>query len=409
MSRGIKPDAYYTTSDKATGQNAVWVATVHLMIGLLQKNAAILERASNTIKAEVVSTPHEGIQADYSFHQHGGQFYSGGYGKGFARDISNFISVLHGTKYAFPKEKIDIFSAYILEGLQRATYKSTLDYSTLGREISRNQEAGRVGQLAAVCNELIPLNLPRRAEFEAMAARLEGSSSQPLTGNRHFWKSDFTTHHAPGFYSSVKMASSRVRATESGNNENLKAWYLGRGVHFIFRNGKEYEQIFPVWDWQRLPGTLAEQKGPLPLFTWGVGAEGKKAFAGGVSDGRYGATAYDYSYDNVTAKRAWFWFEKEIVCLAAGISCSTGNAVYQSINQCLQKGEVTVGSNGMRSQKMTTGQRTASDIKWVHHDSITYFFPQPKTVVVKAENQTGSWKDINNQVSYSGEAISRPV
>lgn len=411
MSIGIKPDSYYTTNDKATGQNAVWVATVHLMMGLLQKDRAIVERASNIIKAEVVITPHEGIQADYSFHQHGPQLYSGGYGKGFARDISNFISVFHGTAYAFPKEKIDIFSSYILDGLQWATYKSTLDYSTLGREISRNQEAGRAATLIGVCNELIPLDLPRKAEFGAMASRLEGSSKTLLIGNRHFWKSDFTTHHAPGFYSSIKMASSRVRATESGNSENLKAWYLGRGVQFIFRNGLEYNQIFPVWDWQRLPGTLAEQKGPLLLFTWGLGAEGKKAYAGGVSDGRYGATAYDYDYDNVKAKRAWFWFDKEVVCLAAGISCPTDNALLQSINQCLQNGDVTIGNGNKNasSQKIKSGRKTATDIQWIHHDSIAYFFPQQRTVTVKAEHQSGSWKSINNQVSYSSEIISKPV
>ena len=80
------------------------------------------------------------------------------------------------------------------------------------------------------------------------------------------------------------MVSSRIRATESGNNENLKAWYLGQGVQFILRSGQEYREIFPVWDWQRLPGMLCEQKkDSLKLFMFGLGSEGKKAFTGGVS------------------------------------------------------------------------------------------------------------------------------
>jgi len=352
----------------------------------------------------------DGIQSDYSFHQHGPQLYSGGYGKGFAQDVTRFIGLFHGTAYAFSKEKIDILSSYILDGLQWATYKSTLDYSTLGREISRNQEAGREITLSQICRALASMNLPRKKEFETMAARLEAASKTELIGNKHFWRSDFMTHHAKGFYTSIKFASSRVRAIESGNQENLKAWYLGRGVQFIFRTGLEYQQIFPVWDWKRVPGILAEQSNDsLPLFTWGIGAEGKNAYAGGVSDGRHGAVAYDYDFLNVRAKRFWACFDKEVVCMGAGVSSSGENSVYQSINQCLQNGEVTIGSKTGNNSAFIEGEKTSTDINWVHHDSIAYFFPVPKNITVKAQEQTGSWKEINNQASYSDSVISKPV
>ena len=48
-------------------------------------------------------------------------------------------------------------------------------------------------------------------------------------------------------YISVRFSSPRVIATETGNKENLKGYYLGDGVTALMRDGKEYENIFPVW------------------------------------------------------------------------------------------------------------------------------------------------------------------
>jgi len=44
---------------------------------------------------------------------------------------------------------------------------------------------------------------------------------------------------------------------------------------------------------------------------------GATAFAGGVSDSLYGASAFELNFDSVTAKKAWFFFDKEVVCLGA--------------------------------------------------------------------------------------------
>src|SRR5262249_2769433 len=119
--------------------------------------------------------------------------------------------------------------------------------------------------------------------------------------------------------------------------------------------------------------------------------------------------AYDYDYLAVRAKRFWACFDKEIICLAAGVSCPSNNSVFQSINQCLQNGEVTIGSKTEKYSAFVDGQKTSTDISWVHHDSIAYFIPRQKNVTVNAQRQTGSWKEINNQVSYSGNLISRHV
>ena len=43
------------------------------------------------------------------------------------------------------------------------------------------------------------------------------------------------------------------------NNENLKGYNLPLGATNILTSGKEYEGIFPVWNWNKIPGTTAVQ------------------------------------------------------------------------------------------------------------------------------------------------------
>jgi len=254
------------------------------------------------------------------------------------------------------------------------------------------------------------LDVPRKKELQAFAGRLDGSSLATLSGNRQFWKSDFMVHHTPKFYSSVKMTSSRIKGSESGNNENLQGYYLGQGVQFIMRSGKEYEEIFPVWDWQRLPGLLSEQKtGKLPLIPWGAGTEGKSDFAGGVSDGHYGLAAYDYVRDNVSAKRSWFCFDDEIVCLGAAIDCATDNSLFQTINQGLLKGNVLVGNEKQKIETLTRGVHALKKQQWIYHDSTAYFPNDNETISVSKDIQTGNWRMINNNHSAPDQVITKDV
>lgn len=410
MGLGIKKD-FYDYHGPATGQNAVWLATVHLMIGLLQRDSAALLRASQTIGNEVLLTTAEGIQHDYSFHQHGPQLYAGGYGLGFARDVAKFVYVFSGTRYRFSETQTAVITSYVLDGLQWMTYRGTVDYSTTGREIARRQERNRTQTLTDLCLQLAALPLPRQKELQAMALRLQGGEVA-FTGNRHFWRSDFMTHHTNGFYTSIKMASSRLAATESGNSENLKGWYLGQGVQFVMRHGTEYKEIFPVWDWRRLPGHLCQQSAATPpLFTWGRGGEEKTEYAGGVSNGRYGLAAQRYEWEEVRARRSWFCFDDEVVCLGAGITCNTGNPLLQSVNQCLQSGAVFTSGKGVGAKPVAlkSGEATTGPVRWAVHDSVGYFFTGAASVTVQAKAQKGSWREINAQPAYSDSVLQNPV
>ena len=56
-----------------TGQNKVWLAQNVIYTSLLTNNYISIELTSKSISEEIMITEREGIQPDFSFHQHGPQ------------------------------------------------------------------------------------------------------------------------------------------------------------------------------------------------------------------------------------------------------------------------------------------------------------------------------------------------
>jgi chondroitin AC lyase len=68
--------------------------------------------------------------------------------------------------------------------------------------------------------------------------------------HQHYWHTDFTVHCRPGFYLSIHGVSNRNHAQEIGNQENLKGYWGAEGVMDLMITGKEYVNIFPLWNWK---------------------------------------------------------------------------------------------------------------------------------------------------------------
>jgi chondroitin AC lyase len=220
---------------------------------------------------------------------------------------------------------------------------------------------------------------------------LRGEDSTPLVGNRHFWKSDYMSQRRPGYFASVKMFSDRLANTEQVNGEGLKSQHLADGCCLLYRSGYEYKNIFPVWDWTKIPGTTAEQ-GTLNIEPHAIGTRGKTSFVGGVSDGKYGMAAMSLERGKLKAHKSWMFFDDEFVCLGAGINCTSGNDVATSVNQCRLSGSVERGSEG--------------NAAWFYHDGVGYIVLAGSTAHLATKNQHGKWSDIG---TGSAEMLSEPV
>jgi len=306
-----------------TGQNLVWVAEITAGLGILENDPKLIATAYQRIADEIRISTREGIQPDFSFHQHGPCLYNHGYGAAFAVDCSRIATQVAGTRFAFPSETIALLGSLILDGSQWMTRGGTTDFGGEGRGITlRGQNAS---YLSIAARNMLQFPTGREKEFRDLDARAAGQPAPPLVGNRHFWRSDLMTHHRPNFYASARMFSSRVANTDGAyNGEGLKSHHIADGCNVLLRTGREYQDIFPVWDWQKIPGATIEQRAEL---TGSPRRMGQTSFVGGVSDGEYGLAACEGERDGLSARKIWFFFDDAYACLGAGITCVSNGPV----------------------------------------------------------------------------------
>lgn len=145
----------------------------------------------------------------------------------------------------------------------------------------------------------------------------------------------------------------------------------------IYRRGDEYRDIFPVWDWAKIPGTTVEQMDLLAL-KGGPRYNTDANFVGGVSDGTYGLAAQELHRESLRARKAWMMFDDGFAALGAGISCDSDRPVVTSLNQCLLRGNVS-GS-------------PEAGFAW--HDGFAYVFAGKQNLRLTHGQQTGKWSDI---------------
>ncbi len=190
-----------------TGQNKVWLAQNVIYTSLLTNNYISIELTSKSISEEIMITEREGIQPDFSFHQHGPQQQFGNYGLAFATDMCNWANFFAGTPFSFDQPKIENLRNYLLNGLKWVVWKDIFDISACGRQLFPNTQTEKARMLAGVYKTFSKVDTLLKTQY--------GAALDNFEGNIHFWRSDMTIHRRTGFYSSVRMASNRVVGAES--------------------------------------------------------------------------------------------------------------------------------------------------------------------------------------------------
>ncbi|MDP4274973.1 MAG: polysaccharide lyase 8 family protein [Bacteroidota bacterium] len=369
-----------------TGQNKVWLSGNVLLKSLLLRDVETIRKASASIQEEMKVSMQEGIQADGSFHQHGPQIQFGNYGLAYVESMIKWISVLRNTPFQFEETKMAILRNYLLEGQQWVTWKNRMDISACGRQLFVNSPAQKARSLAYSYKKMQTLDPAFAGEYN------KAMQYQNLVGDKHFWRSDFQVKRSPDYYFSVKMCSKRVIGAESCNSENIQGYYLGDGATYFYQKGQEYENIFPYWDWKKIPGTTTQQDNrKLPVLT-ASGYRIASDFVGGVSDGKIGVAAMDYNRDGLMAKKSWFLFNGQIICLGAGISSAQGFPVTTSVNQTLLDGKVIIKTKS--EQVMGNTSVDLSNPRWILHNQTGYFFPNGGNLKLEPQVVKGSWNRV---------------
>lgn len=384
-----------------TGANKLDIALHMIYRACITKDKALMDTAIQQAFQPIVFTTAEGIQYDYSYLQHGPQLQISSYGLVFLTGEYKVASWVQGTSYALRGEQLKMLNHYFLNTFLSAIRGRYIDFNTEGRGISRKDVLDKSGLAANGKNNSL-LEMAKAVSPEntsALNAAIERISQRKspdfsvIPGHSHFWKADYTQHIRSAYSFNVRTVSVRTKRTEAGNKENLIGKFLPDGSTNIQRSGSEYYNIMPVWEWDKVPGITSRDFATDQPITVQWGENGSTAFVGGVSDSIYGVTCYDMDYNEGKAKKAWFFFDKEVVCLGAGISSTSAENITTTINQCWLNGKVKICANGKVTDVKKSNE--SDNITWLWHDSIGYYLHQPAKVLVTTQKQKGSWSIIN--------------
>lgn len=363
--------------------------------------------------ATATNLADDGIRVDRSFQQHQQTLYDGGYGASLLGNVATTSGWASGTALGLSASNVQKMVDYILDGgPQWMVRGTTFDPLATGRYWSRP------GTVDAASNLLSPVTVAktlsaggRTTELNSLQTRLADAKANQIasptlgpSGNKSYWISDYMVHQRPGYMLSVKSVSTRTNTPETINGENLKAGYGTHGVNLVFRTGREYDNIYPAWDWYRLPGTTSERSSTGTGGSYSLLPDhhyGTTTMAGGVSRGGIGGSIYQMSEFGITANKSYFFFDRGEIAMGNSIKQATANTaggvIGTNVNQTLLKSNVVYSTAAGQSTTIGSGQTVSpGGLRWVNHDSIGYFFLSPvSNATIRTIQQSGNWDSIN--------------
>ena len=392
------------------GGDFVPIAGMIVKQGLFKRNDSIVHKALNVMVDQIKITTDRGIKPDLSFHHRVDNVTSiHTYGTNYVSSFAYWTVKTAGTSYKLPDECLKLLIDFYLDGVCKSmAYGIYPDPGAKNRDLSRKGDLGP--EDTNIPENLIKSSDYRKKELEEVIKFRRGEKKPDKTWDGYYWWSSYFVHQRKNYFASVRMYSSRQMNVEVPHNEEgLKNHHFADGSNFLSRTGREYIDIFPVWDWQKIPGTTVVQKPALPHWNQIV-KKGLTDFVGGVSNGNYGAATFDFKsvHDPLKARKAWFFFDQEYVCLGAGISSDAEYPVATTLNQCLLNKDVVVKTKNP-SHVLNRGEHNLKNVSWVLHDSVGYFFPFPVSANINNTTLSGNWRQITHQSRATDEPVQKDV
>lgn len=385
-----------------TGSNRMALGEHWAYRGILTDDPKVLQVGLDALFSTLCFTDAEGLQRDFSFHQHGPQLYLGNYGYEWLSLATKWLAHVGGTPAAPDAASAALIRDYACRSFFPAIRGEWFLFNVIGR-----QQASRPGDPSA--RKVLPILRHLAAAFPAdkqtfevfaQRIRLDPAAPPPSAQSTVYPRSDYALHVRPAFTFDVRANSAHTARCEWGNNENLLGHYLSEGSTGFVARGDEYAEIAPLWDWFKVPGTTVVDKGRDKDIPRGKpwGRLGSATFVGGV-DG-VGALAFAYRRDKEMPGRfAWFAFGDAIVCLGAGISPKDKGPLITTIDQCWK--HAPIPEEALKQGTLTT---PASLV----HGAFRYTIPrQSVTLRVSLDAREGSWSRVSSaeKKRVSGEVF----
>ncbi|AQX83753.1 silent information regulator protein Sir2 [Elizabethkingia bruuniana] len=380
-----------------TGVNMADYDTHIFYSGLINNDESQIQSGLNNIFSISKPTVKEGIQFDNSYAQHDIMLHIFGYGTEYLKVETYIGAMVADTKFAMKGEHLRVFTDFITKTLIPQIRGRYTNSTSFGRQISRENFTD-LEWLVPYLESLILIDKANIQIYKDTILRLEGKKKPNYhiaELQKHYWNTDFSFYQDKKYQFSIRMSSKFTEQAETNlNGENKLGGYRSIGSYSILQDGTEYFNIYSIWDWKKIPGTTTLDQLPIPdtyCLTPGV-----SGFAGGVSNGKIGASAFMQNQFGVRAEKSWFMFEGAVICLGNNISAEREGKVFTTVEQSFFKDQL-VYQNNEETKKVAAGQLINNVGEQVLiHNNTAYLFPQKTNLNVSTQVQNGRWKDIND-------------
>ncbi len=333
--RGVVTPKTDRSRNVYTGANLLWFSSTTMAYALLTENEELL-RYITDVAAKETAESKEGLQSDSSFFQHGPRLYSAGYGRSFVTSIVPMMHVLDSTEFAFPEYALDNLARHVLDGLRYMMHRGYYDYVAVGREYVRHNALSARGLLRSAKILLSLEGFKRKDELAALIKSIE-NAEPAFEGVRYFPVSALLTMSLGGVYFSYKGVTPEIYDAEIINDENRLGYNLSYGTHTtVMQSGKEYENIAPIWDYSKIPGTTAPYMTDAELLA--VPDFSKRAIKtsdyGGWCEGDIGAIYMTTIHEGISVTVSAFATPYGLVVLGNSINDEAERALTTTAEQC---------------------------------------------------------------------------
>lgn len=426
--------SYSSTPDKrvSTGGNRTDTAMISFLRGVILEDKAEVKNALEAVtEVGEYATKGDGFYKDGSFIQHNNVAYNGTYASVLFNGLGGILYLVKDTEFEIKSKKLENIYEAILNGYGYLFINGGMNDSVSGRAISRNKTSdlsrGRdvINSLAMLSEgasdeyrvrlqELIKTNIFSNNSFNIL--EMSGNrtilgilrdivedkniKTRNIVGNKMFHSMDRAiSKNKNGGAVALSMHSSRIVNFETMNGENLKGWFTGDGMTYIYGNDSSaYTEFWPTVDMYHLPGVTnslkvrGDRSGERRVITT------PKAWVGGVNNGEIFVGMDMLSWNKaLKVKKSYLFTEDGVVAVYGDSLSSNEGEIHTTIdNRILKNGKLMVNGKEITESTVIENPKetTIMFVGNYSEETIGYRIIDAPKVEIKFEERKGDWKSI---------------
>jgi hyaluronate lyase len=426
--------SYSSTPDKrvSTGANRTDTAMISFLRGVLLEDKVEVKNALEAVtEVGEYATKGDGFYKDGSFIQHNNVAYNGTYASVLFNGLGGILYLVKDTEFEIKSKKLNNIYEAILNGYGYLFINGGINDSVSGRAISRNKTSdlsrGRdvINSLAMLSEgaseeyrvrlqELIKTTISSNNSFNIL--EMSGNrtilgilrdivedkniKTRNIVGNKMFHSMDRAiSKNKNGGAVALSMHSSRIVNFETMNGENLKGWFTGDGMTYIYGNDSSaYTEFWPTVDMYHLPGVTnslkvrGDRSGERRVITT------PKAWVGGVNNGEIFVGMDMLSWNKaLKVKKSYLFTEDGVVAVYGDSLSSNEGEIHTTIdNRILKNGKLMVNGKEITESTVIENPKetTIMFVGNYSEETIGYRIIDAPKVEIRFEERKGNWKSI---------------